>query len=315
MEKPFTRDVSLAVNVLRHNGIVAIPTETVYGLAACALDEQAVLRVFDVKNRPRDHPLIVHVSSLDQARQWGVFTKEAMLLAQRFWPGPLTLLLKKTSIVPLWVTGGRETVALRMPDHVMTLSLIEDLGEPLVAPSANRFGQVSPTTAQHVLDDLGEDVDLILDGGSCNIGVESTIVECISDVQILRPGAITKEHIEEELSASVSNISGPSRAPGMMKSHYAPQAKVVLVASRKQADEQAGLLSGEGFKVCVLDEPDLVQFARTLYTQLRQADIDHNDVIVAVLAPPGGIGDAINDRLTKAAADSASDRETGLFKQ
>ena len=297
----FSHDLERAVSLLRNGGLVAIPTETVYGLAALASNQDAVRKVFAVKNRPTNHPLIVHVSTVTQAQQWAHFDERAKTLAHYFWPGPLTLLLKKKDIVPHWVTGGRDTVAIRMPDHAVTLELIDKLGEPVVAPSANRFGKVSPTEPQHVLADLGSEVDLILDGGKCTIGLESTIVECITDVHILRPGAITEQDIEKVLTEKVVVDTGPSRASGMLKSHYAPQARVVLCESLQEARR---IQESETMKqkiVRCIDEPDVARFAQSLYSLLRQADIDKCDVIIVVRPPHTGIGIAINDRLEKAA--------------
>ena len=297
-------DVDTAVDILRHGGLVAIPTETVYGLAACALQEHAVIRIFETKGRPRNHPLIVHVESLEHAEQWAFFDDSSRLLAQEFWPGPLTLLLKKKDIVPDWVTGNRDTVAIRIPDHIMTLSLIEKLGQAIVAPSANRFGKVSPTSPQHVVDDLGDDVDFVLDGGPCSIGVESTIVECSEKVHVLRPGAISMKDIERVIATSVTHDRGESRAPGMMVSHYAPRAKVVVCSSEHDAVIQQQNFIEQGRSPIVINEPDLEAFARSLYGRLRQADSDNHDVILVVRAPDEGIGTAINDRLSKAAADT-----------
>lgn len=300
-----TRDLEQALRILREDGIVAVPTETVYGLAARALSRSAVERVFAAKGRPRDHPLIVHVHSIDQARQWGFLDDRAERLVYRFWPGPLTILVPRRPIVPDWVTGARDTVALRMPDHAATLRVIEELGEPIVAPSANKFGKVSPTTARHVLDELGNDIDAIIDGGPCAIGVESTIVECVAEIQILRPGAVTTEQVEAEIGSDIATGSGPSRAPGMLASHYAPNSPVLLCSSLEEAQTLAS--TTEGLSV-LIHEPDEAVFARNLYRRLREADSMGVDRIIVVLAPDHGLGAAINDRLAKAAAATISDR-------
>lgn len=305
MSPRVSSDVDAAVEILRHGGLVAIPTETVYGLAACALQEHAVIRIFETKGRPRNHPLIVHVDSIEHAEQWAFFDDASRSLALEFWPGPLTLLLKKKDIVPNWVTGNRETVAIRIPDHVMTLSLIEKLGQAIVAPSANRFGRVSPTSPQHVVDDLGDDVDFVLDGGPCAIGVESTIVECSHNVHVLRPGAISTNDIERVIAFSVTEDQGVSRAPGMMASHYAPHAKVVLCQSENDALTRQQEFIAQNVSTFLINEPDLEVFARSLYGRLRQADKENCDVILVVRAPDEGLGAAINDRLAKAAADSS----------
>jgi L-threonylcarbamoyladenylate synthase len=298
-----TDDVSLAVSALRSANVVAIPTETVYGLAALARDPDAVEKVFVIKGRPRSHPLIVHVASLEVATLWGQFNHEALVLAKHFWPGPLTLLLPRTSIVPDWVTGGRDTVAIRVPNHPMTLQLLLELNDGVVAPSANKFGKVSPTTAEHVQQDLGSDVQLILDGGLCDIGVESTIIECLDEVSILRPGAITPLDVERTLGLNVlSSMTGPSRAPGMLASHYAPNARVVLCSTSEEASLLAQECVDKQLKTFIIDEPNLATYAHSLYALLRRADEDKCDVVLAVEAPNYGIGIAINDRLAKASA-------------
>jgi L-threonylcarbamoyladenylate synthase len=298
-----TDDVSLAVSALRSANVVAIPTETVYGLAALARDPDAVEKVFVIKGRPRSHPLIVHVASLEVATLWGQFNHEALILAEHFWPGPLTLLVPRTSIVPDWVTGGRDTVAIRVPNHPLTLQLLLELNDAVVAPSANKFGKVSPTTAEHVQQDLGRDVQLILDGGLCDIGVESTIIECLDEVSILRPGAITPLDVEKTLGLNVlSSMTGPSRAPGMLASHYAPNARVVLCSTSEEASLLAQECVDKQLKTFIIDEPNLVTYAHNLYALLRRADEDKCDVVIAVEAPNYGIGIAINDRLAKASA-------------
>src|SRR6185503_20849697 len=204
--------IQTAVDVLRKGGLVAFPTETVYGLGADADNEQALKAIFRVKGRPETHPLIIHLNRREQLQDWAASIPDsARKLAERFWPGPLTLILKKASRVSKVVTGGQETVGLRVPDHPAALSLLREFGGGVAAPSANRFGRVSPTTAEHVRQDLGGDVDFILDGGPCSIGVESTIVDLSSgDPVILRPGGLTKERLEETLGCSVPVLgSGP----------------------------------------------------------------------------------------------------------
>ena len=290
-----TQDTAKACDVLQRGGLVGIPTETVYGLAAVALNEVAVGRVFEAKARPRSHPLIIHLSPSDDVNRWGELNETAQLLASAVWPGPLTLLVPRTSLVPDWVTGGRNTVALRIPAHDMTIALLEALGDAVVAPSANRFGQVSPTSATHVINDLGDSVDLVLDGGQCAIGIESTIVECTSSsVQILRPGKITAIEIANITGLTISALDGPSRAPGMLLAHYAPNAKVEL-RNRYTAD---------GVPVQILHHEDMVTYALSLYDDLRAADLNDIHVVVAVLPPDEGLGIAIRDRLVKAAASN-----------
>lgn len=296
-----TTDVGRALEVLRVGGLVAIPTETVYGLAADASNEAAVRRIFAAKGRPADHPLIVHVASADHLDEWAAeVPPPARLLADTCWPGPLTLLVRRAERVLDVVTGGRPTVGVRVPAHPLTLELLERFGGGLAAPSANRFGKVSPTTAQHVVDDLGDAVDLVLDGGPCPIGVESTIVDCTTEPpQVLRPGGIPTEQVATLLSGALAGASGPSRASGMLDSHYAPNARVTLVDTPAEAAELAARQPG----AMVIDRTDdLAAYARLLYADLRAADARGAEVIVAVLPPAEGLGHAILDRLHKAAA-------------
>ena len=300
-----TQDVGRARDVLQRGGLVGIPTETVYGLAAVALNEEAVGRVFEAKARPTSHPLIIHLSPSDDIHRWGVLNESAQQLAESFWPGPLTLLVPRTELVPDWVTGGRDTVALRIPAHQMTIDLLDSLGDAVVAPSANRFGQVSPTSAEHVINDLGDSVDLVLDGGPCAIGIESTIVECTSSsVQILRPGKITALEIAKTTGLKISAQDGPSRAPGMLLAHYAPRARVELYASLREALDRFNRLTNDQVSAEILHHEDLATYALSLYDNLRTADLHNREVVIAVLPPENGLGIAIRDRLTKAAASN-----------
>ena len=303
MSASLTRDATEAARCLAAGGLVAIPTETVYGLAARALDETAVARVYAVKNRPVDHPLIVHLAPSADPSRWGRFDDNALALAAAFWPGPLTLLVPRTSVVPDWVTGGRETVALRVPRHQLTIDMLEILGDAVVAPSANTFGHVSPTTPAHVLADLGDAIDLVLDGGACDVGIESTIVECSPEgLQILRPGAIDAPQIESATGVRPGELTGGARAPGMLASHYAPRAQVVLVASDLEANAAATDLRGRSHIVAIVQHDNVADYARNLYADLRAADANGADVIVAVLPHGDGLAPAIADRLRKAAA-------------
>lgn len=303
MTAQITRDIDRAVDVLRRGGIVAIPTETVYGLAALALDERAVARVFEAKGRPRNHPLIVHLGPTADPTRWGTLDDNALALAAAFWPGPLTLLVPRTSVVPDWVTGGRNSVALRVPSHPLASTLLEQLREALVAPSANRFGHVSPTTAEHVATDLGESIDLILDGGACEVGVESTIVECTVDgLQILRPGAVTREMIERVTGTSVGALTGGSRAPGMLASHYAPRARVEIVRGVDAGLRRLAECESEGITARLVAHRDPSDYARHLYADLRTADDEGASVIIAVDPGDDGLGPAVRDRLLRAAA-------------
>jgi L-threonylcarbamoyladenylate synthase len=298
-----TQDIDGASQTLKAGGIVGIPTETVYGLAAIALNEQAVSRVFSAKGRPTSHPLIIHLSPNDDINRWGELNKSAQLLASTFWPGPITLLVPRTRLVPDWVTGGRDTVALRIPAHDMTIALLDLLGDAVVAPSANRFGHVSPTSAQHVVDDLGDSVDLVLDGGQCTIGVESTIVECTnSSVQILRPGKVSALEIAKVTGLGISLTDGPSRAPGMLLAHYAPRARVELFDSLPEAQDSLNQYISDGQSVEILHYDDPTTYALSLYDDLRAADLRSREIVLAVMPLDNGLGTAIRDRLAKAAA-------------
>jgi L-threonylcarbamoyladenylate synthase len=293
-------DVDRALSVLRAGGLVAIPTETVYGLAADASNANAVRRIFAVKGRPADHPLIVHVGAAAQLGDWAATVPPAAeVLADSCWPGPLTLLVPRAATVLDLVTGGRSGVGVRVPAHPMTLELLARFGGGLAAPSANRFGRVSPTTADHVRADLGDDVDFVLNGGPCPVGVESTIVDCTVDPpQVLRPGGISSEEIESLLEMTLGAPSGPSRAPGMLESHYAPRCTVVLADSRREAVALADALPGAE----IIDDDDLAHYAHTLFARLRDADDRGVDTVIAVLPPARGLGHAIRDRLFKASA-------------
>ncbi len=299
-------DIETAVQVLRAGGLVAIPTETVYGLAADASNPDAVRRIFDVKGRPTDHPLIVHLAVAEQLGEWAAtIPRSAAILADACWPGPLTLLVPRAPHVLDVVTGGRSTLGVRVPAHPLTLTLLARFGGGLAAPSANRFGKVSPTTADHVRADLGDAVDFVLDGGPCPIGVESTIVDCTADpAQVLRPGGIPPEQIAALLDAPLDPATGPSRASGMLESHYAPKCRLLLVTD---LDEARRLAYGRP-RAEILDEQDLARYARSLYSRLRDADDRGVDTVIAVMPPAVGLGHAIRDRLTKAASTPGDER-------
>ena len=300
-----TTDLDRAVAAIRAGALVAIPTETVYGLAADATNPRAVARIFEIKGRPADHPLIVHLAAAGELDEWARDVPDAArLLTDTAWPGPLTVIVPRAAGVLAAVTGGLDTVGLRVPAHAMALTLIEGSGVGLAAPSANRFGAVSPTTAEHVRRDIGDRLDprrdVILDGGPCPIGVESTIVDCASSPpQILRAGGVPVEDIRRLLAGAVADASGPSRASGMLASHYAPRCAVRLVDS---PDDALALRAGTvGAEILDLTD-DLVVYARELYACLRDADIRGVSTLIAVLPPAEGLGHAIRDRLTKAAA-------------
>jgi L-threonylcarbamoyladenylate synthase len=310
-----TTDVGRALALLRAGGLVAVPTETVYGLAADAEQPDAVGRIFAVKGRPTDHPLIVHLAGVEHVDGWiapadTTVRARVELLAAACWPGPLTVLVPRGPRVIDAVTGGRPTVGLRVPSHPMTLDLLDRLGGGLAAPSANRFGRVSPTTAAHVTADLRGILDpardAVLDGGACPVGVESTIVDLtVSPPQVLRAGAIDASDVERILAEPVGAAAGPSRASGMLAAHYAPDCLVVLADDPLAAAAEAEVRRTAGESVRVLDRTgDLVDAARRLYADLRDADTDRLDALVVVLPPAAGLGHALRDRLVKAAAGS-----------
>ncbi len=297
-------EIDECVKALRAGSVIGIPTETVYGLAAIATNSSAINLVFTIKERPTSHPLILHIADVSMLDDWATnISSEARALCKKFWPGPLTLILHKSDKVLTEVTGGRDTVAIRCPNHSVTTKLLKKLNDAVVAPSANKFGKVSPTTAKHVVNDLGSDISIVLDGGDCSIGLESTIIDCTTTPpQLLRTGAITAEHILQECNITVVAASGESRAPGMLEKHYAPVCRVVLVSSSQEGLIEAQRYVADGFKVRLLDlTEDLDMFARLLYSSLRTADKDGITVAIVVRAPMKGIGFAINERLEKAA--------------
>ena len=310
--------VRRAAALLRDGEVVALPTETVYGLAADATNATAVERVFAIKGRPADHPLIVHLLDAEQIDAWAIeIPEEARVLAEACWPGALTIVLRRAPSVLDVVTGGLDTVALRVPSHPVARAVLADFGGAFAAPSANRFGRVSPTTAEAVADDLGDDVAFILDGGACRVGVESTIVDCSGDeTVVLRPGGVTVERISELLDRPIG-VGGTTRAPGTLPAHYAPNATVEIVDDREAvAAAQAHLAEGRTVallasmvplglsdRVAVLEPPETDdEYARVLYDRLRTADHHGIDVVLAVPPNPVGIGRAVRDRLERAAA-------------
>ena len=320
IERP---EVARAVAVLREGGLVAFPTETVYGLGCDAESPAALRRLFAVKGRPADHPVIVHVADAGDVEPFVAEVPPiARLLGEAFWPGPLTMVLQRSERLPDGVTGGRDTVGLRVPETPIARELLRAFGGAVAAPSANRFGKVSPTTAADVRADLGADVDLVLDGGPCRVGVESTIVDCTGTAAvILRLGGVPRAAIEDVLGAPVElRTAGETAAPGTLPGHYSPSARVMLVDRRTAAARAAGLLAS-GARVGLLtlapappdlpgglhllDQPsDVDEFARVLYTRLRDADRAGLDVLLVVPPSSDGIGATILDRLTRAAAGS-----------
>ncbi|MFZ4123466.1 MAG: L-threonylcarbamoyladenylate synthase [Candidatus Planktophila sp.] len=297
---------------LKNGALIAFPTETVYGLGADASNEKAVARIYEAKGRPQDHPLILHIASMDEMNYWAVDVNEyAIALAREFWPGPMTLILRRSEYAKDFVTGGQNTVGLRVPGHVLAIDLLQEclkIGvHAIAAPSANRFGHVSPTTATAVQEEIGDCLlaeDAILDGGAAEVGLESTIIDCTGDVpQVLRPGAITKEMIEKCTHLQINESANPNiRVSGSLEKHYAPKARVFL-------DVQA--IAGQGFiapadvvtpdgAIRLASPADTTEYARTLYSALREADSLGLESI-AIIQPSGnGLAIAVRDRLMRA---------------
>ncbi|HZP93800.1 MAG TPA: L-threonylcarbamoyladenylate synthase [Burkholderiales bacterium] len=315
-------EIDKAVAILRAGGLVAFPTETVYGLGADASNPAAVRKVFAAKGRPPEHPLIVHLAAMSALKRWArEVPRAAWLLAERFWPGPLTMILKRAPHVPDVVTGGQDAVGLRVPSHPVAQRLLHAFDGGIVAPSANRFGRLSPTTAQHVREELGDAVDLVLDGGPCTVGIESTIVDLSGDrPAVLRPGHVTARQIEDTLlTPLVAPAAGAPRAPGTLASHYAPRTPLRLVG----ADELETFLRKEaaGIPAAVLarrsrprdtravlwqvapETPE--EYAQQLYALLRRIDGAGCKLIVVESPPELPEWLAVRDRLHRAAAPQA----------
>ncbi len=307
-----------AAACLARGGLVAFPTETVYGLGADATNATAVAKLYAAKGRPSFNPLIAHVTDLAAARRLAVFDAAAERLAQKFWPGPLTLVLKKRIGCPVaeLATAGLDSIAVRVPNHELAREIIKRLGHPVVAPSANQSGHVSPTTAQHVIDDLGGRIDLIINGGPAAVGVESTIVALLDRPLLLRPGGLPRDGIREVLGEDPDDVPfvglEPDSviAPGMMASHYAPRATLRLNATDVKAGEALlafgpHLPKGAEKAIRVLNlspAADLVEAAANLFSDLRTLDAAEAKTIAVMKVPFDGLGEAINDRLARAAA-------------
>lgn len=314
------KDIHKAIDLLLAGKLVAIPTETVYGLAANALNEKAVAGIFEAKNRPHFDPLIVHISSIDQLSQYAKnIPAKAMYLAEKFWPGPLTLVLNKSDLIPDLVSSGLNTVGIRMPNHHLTLELLKKLAFPLAAPSANPFGYVSPTRASHVNDQLGDKIEYILDGGHSEMGLESTIIgfDDYENPQILRLGALSLEEINNTLAGSVRlNLNQHSNplAPGQLDSHYSPKKRMHLLNDEEISDEikhnpnvvylrfkeNLSFHNVLGKQWILSPNGDFKEAAANLFHYLRELDRSQADFIIAQPAPNFGLGLAINDRLYRA---------------
>jgi L-threonylcarbamoyladenylate synthase len=312
--------ISNAAAALQAGALVAFPTETVYGLGADATNESAVAHIYSVKGRPADHPLIVHIGQLSQLDQWAIDIPDyAIALARDYWPGPMTLILKRSTKAKDFITGGQDSVGIRIPANPIALALLREFTGGVAAPSANRFGAISPTTAQSVKDEIGEylnpERDLILDGGPSLVGVESTIIECLEDLpRILRPGAITAEMIEETTGLKLEQSKSQTRASGLLATHYAPKAKVFLL---DPINPVVACIAGVGFIAAAnhstpdgairLASPNSDdEYARGLYEALREGDRKNLHAIYVVPPSGEGVAIAIRDRLQRASCEGGS---------
>ena len=307
------KEILKAAMALKNGYLVAFPTETVYGLGADATNQDAVSRIFSIKNRPKNHPLILHLDSINEIENWAIEIPDyAYKLANKYWPGPMTLILKRRSNVKDFVTGGQETVGIRIPNHEIALSLLQEFKKigsgAIVAPSANKFGKVSPTSFEHVSQELLNDLDsndLILDGGQCQIGVESSIIDCTKSFpKVLRPGAISEEQITEIIELDLSSKPTDIRVSGSFKSHYAPNAKVLLDQTPAPGDGFIALKNIPTPQGAIrVGEPlNIEEFAKNLYSNLRRVDELALEKVV-VIQPQGlGLAVAIRDRLKKASS-------------
>lgn len=309
--KPTAEVIKKASDTLKQGEIISFPTETVYGLGADAIDTQAVAKIFSAKNRPSFNPLIVHLPSIEMVEKYVELSPLARSLSEAFWPGPFTMVLplKKESGISKLITAGLKTVAIRVPTHPVARQLLTEFNGPIAAPSANKSGHISPTTAQHVDEEFGNELGMIIDGGACDNGIESTIVKVENNQLILlRPGNITKEMIEEKLKTNIETDNKPTDnpiAPGQLKSHYAPNAKIRLNVSNPNNNE-AYLAFGNKQSIDNMlnlsQNGNLEEAASNLFSMMRALDkLDINTIAVAPI-PKSGLGIAINDRLERAAA-------------
>jgi len=304
-------NIERAAEILRHGGLIAFPTETVYGLGGDATADRAVAAIFEAKGRPKFNPLIVHVPDPDAAFSLGVPTDTARRLAQKFWPGPLTLVLRRAASCPvsLLASAGLDTLAVRVPRHPVAQALLRAAGRPLAAPSANRSGRVSPTTAQHVAESLGGGVEMILDGGACPVGIESTVVDASGQSPaLLRPGGVTQEEIEAVVGKlAAAALTATPNSPGQLETHYAPSLPLRLEARSAKPDDALlafgpDVPTGARIALNLSRSGDLVEAAANLFAMLRQLDGSGGRAIAVMPVPETGLGRAINDRLRRAAA-------------
>lgn len=315
-------NIARAAELLRAGQLVALPTETVYGLGADAANPAATLRIYAAKNRPADHPLIVHLADAAQLPEWAAeLPPEATALARAFWPGPLTMILKKHAAVNTVVTGGQDTIGLRVPDHPVALALLRAFGGGIAAPSANRFGRISPTTSQHVEEELGEAVAMILDGGACEVGIESTIIDLSREAPvILRPGMIGRAALaavigrEVRLRGEEQGATGTPRVSGALAAHYAPRTPMRMLdrAALATADADCAVLTHAGetapgrFRMAIDAPFDAAGYAQELYANLRALDASGAHEILVETLPQNATWDAVHDRLGRAVTGSGA---------
>ncbi len=322
---PTSTDIQAAVAALRRGDVIGLPTETVYGLAADAGNVEAVRRIFALKGRPADHPLIVHIAEASDLPMWTSGASPlAARLAEAFWPGPLTLILPRNARVPDVVTGGQDTVGLRCPDHPVALAVLREFGGGLAAPSANRFGRISPTSAAHVREEFPSGVDIVLDGGDCDIGIESTILDLSSgEPRILRPGRISAARIEAVIGPVAQDRSEHSpRASGTLEAHYAPRTPLLMLP-RAALEAEARQQGAFGKRVAILGvgtvpkgshglalPEDAESYAHGLYAALRRLDAGGQQLLLVERPPDDPAWDAVQDRLRRAAAGAAADDDS-----
>lgn len=306
-------EIERAAFIIRQGGLVAFPTETVYGLGACAFNTTAVAKIFEVKQRPYFDPIIVHIADLENIKDLCLnIDNRAKTLIEKFWPGPLTLVLPRSNKVPDIVTSGLDTVAIRMPSHTIALDLIKRVGLPVAAPSANLFSCLSPTTAEHVREQIGKDIDMIIDGGNCQIGIESTILDLSNEPVVLRPGGISIEEIEKVIGkVKISTFSNTPNSAGQLLHHYSPKTPLKIIRNKNfniNKEIKAGLLSfvspnsKQPFEIIEIlsQSGDLREAAVNLFLSLHKLDKAELDIIYAEPVPEIGLGRAIMDRLYKA---------------
>ncbi|HMQ69276.1 MAG TPA: L-threonylcarbamoyladenylate synthase [Ignavibacteria bacterium] len=308
------KDIDTIVSELRNGNVAGIPSETVYGLGADALNENAVLKIYETKDRPRFNPIIVHVSQISDLEKYGDNIPDSVFkLAERFSPGPVTFILKKKNIIPDIVTAGNDSVGLRIPAHSLFREVIRESNLPIAAPSANRAGKISPTSAEDVLTELDGRINYILDGGKSEIGIESTVISFLDEVPvILRHGYVTEDDIVKVIGKIKVREPGKFISPGMLKSHYAPSTPLYIVKDLNEIG------SAEGMKIGILDfslYSDLKETALNLFSDLRELDKKKYDLIIAKKVINEGIGIAINDRLDRASSGSLKDVNFKLLKK